>query len=138
MAPDAEINMSNEQLSVTTEEQRERLHAARNRGGMCAACGRALDDQETVYIERFTVDTRKFVARRGTGRGSEASAPVGIECASPDLLLQTAGQEPERCAGCDRSVFYRAASSRRHRALCSRLCTGRANTAARALGKAEG
>ena len=131
-------DVSDERLSVTTEEQRERLHAARNGGGICAACGRALDDQETVYIERFTVDTRKFVARRGTGRGSQASAPVGIECASPDFLLQTAGQEPERCAGCGRPVFYRAARSRRRRALCSKRCAGRANLAARALGEAEG
>jgi hypothetical protein len=130
--------VSDEQLSVTTEAQRERLHAARNRGGMCAACGRAMDDQETVYIERFTVDTRKSPARRGTGRGSVANGPVGVECASPDFLLRTAGQEPERCAGCGRPLFYREANLRRHRALCSKACAGRANRAARALTKAEG
>jgi hypothetical protein len=130
--------VSDEQLSVTTEEQRERLHAARNRGGMCAACGRALDDHETVYIERFTVDTRKSPARRGTGRGSVAHAPVGSECASPDLLRQTEGQEPERCAGCGRPLFYREAYPGRHRALCSRPCAGRASMAARALRKEGG
>jgi hypothetical protein len=97
-----------------------------------------MDAQETVYIERFAVDTRKAPIRRWAGYASDASAPVGIECVSPDFLLQIEGQEPERCAGCGRPLFYRVANPNRHRALCSRRCVGRANLAARALGKAEG
>jgi hypothetical protein len=93
---------------------------------MCAACGRAINDDETVYIERFVVDTRKLIERRATGTASSAQAPVGVECASRELLRETEGQTPERCAGCGRPVFYRAASSKRHRALCSKRCAGRA------------
>src|SRR5688572_11590457 len=36
--------VSDDVLQVTTEEQREQLHAARNHGGSCARCGRTLGD----------------------------------------------------------------------------------------------
>ena len=123
--------MSDNVRQIMTEEQRERLHEARNHGGMCAACGKALADYETVYVERFVVDTRKLRARSETGSRSSAQAPVGIECASSELIQETEGQTPERCAGCGRGVFYRAASSKRHRALCSKRCGGRATAARR-------
>jgi hypothetical protein len=119
--------VSDDVLQVTTEEQRERLHAARNRGGMCAACGRVLTDDETVYIERFVVDTRKLHAGRLQAGGTNAQGPVGIECASPELLQENEGETPEWCAGCGRGVFYRTANAKRRRALCSRRCAGRAN-----------
>lgn len=117
---------------IRTEEQRERLHDARNHGRLCAACGRHLTDDETVYIEQFSVDARKLPGSRLTVGGTHAQAPVGRECASPEMLQGTEGQTPERCAGCDRPVFYRLASSRREQALCSRRCAGRAAVAKRA------
>ncbi len=47
--------MSDDVRRLTTEEQRERLHLARQRGGLCAACGRVLSDGEPVYVERFVI-----------------------------------------------------------------------------------
>ena len=113
--------MSADLRRLTTEEQRERLHLARRRGGMCAACGRALGADETVYIERFS------------DRGSRTEAPAGIECASPELLKQTKGQQPERCAECGRGVYYRATNTKRRQALCSRACGARVQAAKRPL-----
>jgi hypothetical protein len=116
--------VSDDLRRLTTEEQREQLFTARRRGGMCAACGRVLSADEPAYIERFVVG------------GTWAAAPVGVECASPELLQQVAGQEPERCAGCGRGVYYRMASSRRRQALCSRACGVRVQAAKRPLAEA--
>ena len=107
--------MSDDLRRLTTEEQREQLYTARRRGGMCAGCGRVLSAAETVYIERFEIGPM-------AGYGTVARAAVGGECASPELLHQVAGQEPERCAGCGRGVYYRVASTKRRQALCSRYC----------------
>jgi hypothetical protein len=105
-------------LHIVTEEQRVRAHDARRRAEICASCGRALGTDETVYIERFEVDW-----------SNSMMAPVGSECASPELLAQTAGTEPERCAGCGRGVYYRL-SHREHRwATCSKRCGARAANA---------
>jgi hypothetical protein len=99
--------------SLTTEEDRERFHAARRIGGLCAACGRALAPDEPVYVERFA-----------TGM-SYVHGPVGVECASSELLERTRGWEPERCVGCGRAMYYRAVGPRRVRAICSRRCVSR-------------
>jgi hypothetical protein len=112
---------------LTTEEQRERFHLARKRGGRCGACGRPLDPDEAVYIERFEVGPL-------IGRRVSATAPVGAECASRGFLEEMEGQNPERCAGCGRGVYYRTASSRRRQALCSRDCGTRAQAAKRQQG----
>jgi hypothetical protein len=130
--------MSDGVRQITTEEQREQLHDARNRGGRCAACGRDLADDETVYIEKFMVDTRKLVDRGRTGTASSAQGPVGIECASSELLEEAEGKTPERCAGCGRPVVYGAASARRQRALCSKRCSGRAVKARHMAERGEG
>jgi hypothetical protein len=104
-------------LRVTTEEDRERVHAARRDAGICGACGRTLGVMETVYVERFEAVR------------SRLSAPVGKECASHELLASTEGAEPERCAWCGRGVYYRLGNRGRGQALCSRLCTGRVRNA---------
>jgi hypothetical protein len=106
--------MRDDHLRIETEDERERLHAARRNGGMCAACGRALDAGETVYFERFTVV------------GTKVSGPVGRECAAADLLARTAGVQPERCVLCGRGVYYRLSTRRRAQAACSRRCASRA------------
>jgi hypothetical protein len=116
--------VSHDLRRLTTEEQRERFHMARRQGGQCVACGRALGADETVYIERFE------------GLGSWATAPVGVECASPGFIDEREGQAPERCAGCGRGVYYRASNVRRRQALCSRACGARAQATKRL--KAEG
>ena len=107
--------MSDDVLRLTTEAQRERFHLARRQGGQCVACGRVLSPGETVYIERFDMGPL-------TRRGVTATAPVGVECVSRGFLEEMEGQQPERCAGCGRGVYYRRPSTRRQQALCSRAC----------------
>jgi hypothetical protein len=130
--------VSDERLRIMTDEQRARLHAARRWGTVCAACGRPLGGGETVYLERFQFGMRRLHGSGAMIRMSAVSAPVGSECASPEFLEQTAGTEPERCAGCARGVYYRRQRSTRRRALCSRRCSSRAafaRQAARAKGE---
>jgi hypothetical protein len=106
--------MSVDRLRITTEDERERLRAARRNAEICAACGRALDAGETVYLERFRV------------AGTRMSGPVGKECASADTLTRTEKVEPERCVWCGRGVHYRLNTRRRTQAACSRRCASRA------------
>jgi hypothetical protein len=127
--------MNREQLRVTTEEQRERLHAARRSGRLCAACGRQIGEGETVYIEQFMIPEQLTISGRRT---SAARAPVGVECASPELRQETEGMEPERCAGCGRPVYYRLHRQARHQALSSRACLNRASAAKRSVRTEEG
>jgi hypothetical protein len=96
---------------VTTDEQREWLYAARQRGGRCAGCGRTLAVDDVVYVEPFLIE--------GAARVPGA---VGPECASPAALRDTQGREPERCDGCGRPMHYLVTSRRRQRAICSRRC----------------
>jgi len=108
-----------------TDEQIALMYEARRRGGRCCWCGRSLDDGETVYFERLLIGERQ---RRPDGPVTHWSAgrePVGIECASPELLAQTEGQTPERCAQCGRGVVYPQARSTRHQVTCSHRCASR-------------
>ena len=113
---------------LTTEEERERFHEARRRGGLCAACGRTLGTEEPVYVEPFTIGPEG-------GRTTRAYGSVGAECASPEQVRYAGSAEPERCAGCGRGVHYRATHPRRRQALCSRRGAARAGVVRR---KAEG
>jgi hypothetical protein len=112
--------MAGDPLRIVTEEQRERLHTARNRGGQCAACGRSFAVDEPVYIEQFLSSLTIYT-----------EAPVGVECASPAFLRAMEDVEPERCAGCGRPVYYHFDRRRRHLVACSRRCRSRAHTAQR-------
>jgi hypothetical protein len=114
--------MSDGWLRVTTEEDRERLHAARYDAGVCAACGRALGVVETVYLERFTVVR------------SSLSGPVGRECASHGVLARMRQVEPERCVWCERGVYDGAEHSNRRWATCSQRCRVRAGQSKRRKG----
>ena len=123
--------MSEWRFHVITEERRERLRTARRSVGMCAACSRALDGRETAYIERFLLGVRALRGSNVVTYASDAYAPVGVECASSHLLAQTAGAEPERCAGCGRGVYYHSVRATRRQALCSRRCIAHAATTRR-------
>jgi hypothetical protein len=82
--------MTDDARLVLTEEERARFHAARNRGGLCAGCGRALSAGEPVWWAPFAV--------RGThGRRSRRWAPVGEECAPSEFVRETAAGGPESC-----------------------------------------
>jgi hypothetical protein len=102
---------------LTTEEERERFHQARRAGGMCAACGRALEDGEAVYVEPFTIGP--------ADAGTRAYGPVGAECAAPLQVRYAETLESEKCAGCDRPMYYRETTRRHQQAVCSRRCRAR-------------
>ena len=122
--------MSDDPPRVVTEDALDRLHLARQRGGVCATCGKALHPQEPVFWERVVID----IDRSGLGSGRYTTireAPVATECASAGLREAASGRAPERCAGCGRGVYYRARNPRRHRAVCSKSCANRAVAAAK-------
>ena len=121
--------VSEERRRIVTQEQSERLHAARKTGGMCAACGRTLGVGETVYQEQFLIGAKRLHGRDVLVYASIAAGPVGSECASAEFLEQTVETEPERCAWCGRGVYYRQQRSARRQAICSRQCASRAGAA---------
>ena len=125
--------MSDDLHRVGTPEERDRFNAARALGGICAACGRALGDDEPVYIESVLLDRAAF---GGPGVQWERDtvprdAPLGAECASPALVARKTGRGPERCQYCDRPVFYAKNRPGRQRASCSVRCKTRADMAGR-------
>ena len=122
---------------LVTHEQRERLLVARKHGGLCATCGKALDDGEPVYVDTVVIDIPRPAGQRVGGYRATVKAPLGTECASPALLARVAGSEPERCAGCSRPMHYAVRKSTRTRATCSRRCRSRADLA-RWKAKVEG
>jgi len=124
--------MSDPERWARTDDQIERMQAARHQGGLCAWCGREIADGETVYVERFLVGTRRDRPHGPVRHRAITYAPVGRECASPELLRETEGQDPERCASCGRGVFYRQSQPLRQRATCSRRCVSRFGLARRA------
>ena len=104
------------------EQHREMLQAARRNGGICAGCGRAIADGETVWFERLAVDS-------GHGGVTHWWMPVGAECVSAALRHETRDAEPEACVGCGRGVYYQTSAVRRQRALCSRRCRPQSTSA---------
>ena len=125
--------MSDDMRRLTTDEQRARLYAARNSGGLCTACGRLLDDGEPVYIEYVAIDRKPLAAAGAQWRQTTAyrDVPLGAECASPGFLARMVGQGPERCEHCGRPVYYDAEREGRYRVACSKRCSTRARRAAR-------
>src|SRR4051794_16628094 len=115
-------------LHLKTDAERERLYAARERGGVCAGCGRALEDGEPVYIESIALDLKPLTAP-GTRRVRSTvsrDAPLGAECASPGLLARMADATPDPCMGCGRPIFYALDRAGRQQAMCSKRCAFRA------------
>ena len=98
------------------EERRARFQRARKEGGICGACGRALAEGELVWWVSFRIGGRY------AGAGRSWLVPVGAECVPADVKQATAGQEPERCAGCGRDVHHLPSKRPRTRARCSRRC----------------
>jgi hypothetical protein len=121
--------MSDGLRRVRTPEERDRFNAARSRGGLCAACGRALGDDEPVYIERMLLDRAGFSApgMQWSRKTVPRDAPLGAECAAPAFVARTEGRTPERCAFCGRPVYYAKDRPGRQRALCSMRCHKRAD-----------
>ncbi len=116
--------MTDDPRRVLTEEERARIQEAKRSGRLCALCGRGIDEGETVWLE--------WIAIHGEYGGvSRWRAPVGAECASPAFRTATEGEQPERCAGCGRGVYYRTADPRRRRATCSKRCADRYQVARR-------
>ena len=104
-------------VSDDAERRRQRLVTARERGGMCAGCGRALADGEPVWWQTFPLG--------GYARVQDWRGPAGRECVSAAFLVATEGQAPEPCAGCGRPIHNDGSDPRRRLAACSRLCARR-------------
>jgi hypothetical protein len=117
-------SVSDDVRRVTTREEHDRFNAARSRGGLCAACGRALDPGETVYVEQMMIDLTALASPRVQWfrGGVRRDAPLGIECASRKFVARTAGRTPERCKRCDRPVYYAKERAGRQQAACSEHC----------------
>ena len=112
--------MSDDARRVLTEEERVLVRIAKAYGLVCGSCGRPLAEGETVWIQRLGIGPTS------SGRGAIYwRAPVCAACASPAFRAETAGAEPERCAGCGRGVYYGVGARRRRLALCSRTCGSR-------------
>ena len=111
-----------------TEEERARIQAARNRGEICALCGRALVAGETLWHQRVLTAFGYSNSRRPSRMRRSVpvywQAPVGRECASADTLRETEGRPPATCAGCGRP-FYPSPHVARRPASCSRRCDDR-------------
>ena len=122
--------MSGDPRRLTMEEERERLYTTRYRGGLCALCGRTLGEGEPVFWESFAVG-------RVGGITHHPRAPVASERASARLRREQEHEDPERCGGCGRPVYYATASTKRHRAVCSQRCQVRATRATRPARKGE-
>jgi hypothetical protein len=102
-----------------TDDQIRLLNAAKIRGGLCAAYGRQLLDGEAVFFERFGAGTA-LLRQHGMMRPRPYNfAPVGAECASPELLAHTEARKPEPCATCGRGVVYPQARPGRRWVSCS-------------------
>lgn len=108
-----------------TDDRIELLQLARHEGDLCAWCGREIPADETVYVERFRVGTRRIRLHGPIRHRGIALAPVGRECASERLLQLSDRHEPERCASCGRGVVYDRVEPMRKVALCSRRCASR-------------
>src|SRR4051812_7800560 len=121
-----------------TDKQIALLNTAKIRGNLCGWCGRTLGDGETVYVELVEVGTRSLKAANLVTRRATTQVPVGVECASPELLERTRGQTPEPCVTCGRGVIYRRISSRRSRTTCSRDCAARHSVRRHKASAAEG
>jgi hypothetical protein len=119
---------------LVTEEQREQAFAARRYGGTCSAYLRPLAKDETVYWQVLTVDITRLVDNVVKHYATTMETPVGVECAAPGFLNETAGRDPAQCAGCGRPVYYDNLRPTRHRALCSRHCARLADKATRSAG----
>jgi hypothetical protein len=125
--------MSDDPRHLTTDEQRERFAAAKERGGLCAGCGRILGEREPVYIEQVAIE-RKALAAGGAGWGKATTyrdAPLCEGCTSATFLSRARGRPPEACVGCGRPVYYAKLRAGRQRASCSHRCSNRVNRPAR-------
>jgi len=130
--------VSDDPRRLTTFERRDRLETARRLGGLCGTCGRALAEDEPVYVEQVEIGMRRRVGPYTYPFTVTMLAPLGAECASPDFLKEMEGRQPDPCAGCGRPVYYRTVRPNRHRTLCSRRCIHRANVAKRSATTGKG
>jgi hypothetical protein len=119
-----------EMRRFTTDEQRQWLFSARRRGGLCAACGRALHDGESVYIEPVVVEL-KYASAASPRSTSTRDACLGQECASRAFVERASILPPARCEGCGRPVFHGVERARRTHTFCSSRCVSLVNVRAR-------
>jgi hypothetical protein len=105
-----------------SDSQIEQVLLAREQGGFCGWCSRVFGPDDAAYYGRFLIGEAQHVADGTTTHRTVLNAPVGVECASPELIAETPGQNPARCEQCSRGVFYLHARAHRQRTTCSRRC----------------
>ena len=109
--------MSDKRRVPAREEPDAAILKAQREGGICAACGRVLSDDEPVW--RLRVATRL-----GWGshfRPASRWAFVGRECAAPEAVEASEGRAPVACAGCGRGLHV-AVGPGRGATTCSTRC----------------
>jgi hypothetical protein len=120
---------------LTTDQQRQWFFSAKEHGGLCAACGRALDDGEVVYIE--PVDVMPGPGAIWSRRKTSRAAHLGQECVSPEFLARASLLPIERCEGCARPVFHAVERAARMHTFCSKRCLNRVMTRSRQAERRE-
>jgi hypothetical protein len=105
-----------------TDSQIEQVLLAPEQGGFCGWCSRVFGPDYAAYYDRFLIGEAQHSTHGAVTHRTILFAPVGIECASPELIAETAGRTPAPCAQCSRGVFYLHARSHRQWVTCSRRC----------------
>jgi hypothetical protein len=91
--------MSDDPRRLVTHEQWERLHVARKRGGLCAACGKTLADGETVYVEQLVIDIPRPPASTSGGVGAKLWRRSGSSAPLRHSWLVRRDANPSRARG---------------------------------------
>jgi hypothetical protein len=110
---------------VRTVAQTALMHEARAYGARCGWCGRGFQVPEPLCIERFRTGEMRHRRDGPVTHRTISQAPVGQECASPELLHQLDRLTPDTCVNCGRAVYYRLPQWRQRVPCCSRLCSRR-------------
>ncbi len=109
MRDERRVPNHDERDAIIIEAQRE--------GGICAACGRVLSDDEPVW--RLRVASR--LGWSSHFRPASRWVFVGWECATPEALEASDGVAPSPCGGCGRGLHV-AVGPGRGATTCSTRC----------------
>ena len=107
-----------------SDDEVAQVREAKQRGDLCAACGRDLLDGEAVYYQRIAVGTEYAYPGAPVRPWSYPHAPVGVEFAAPELLEHAETDAPEWCEHCGRRVVYATSPPGRQHVTCSQRCRG--------------
>jgi hypothetical protein len=122
---------------LTTDDQRQWLFRAKQHGGLCAACGRSLRDDEAVYLELVEVELKVSSSWSWKTATAKRDAPLGEECASQELVERASRASIDPCEGCGRPVFHGVDHAGRRHTACSKRCLNLTRRRARQAERGE-